>query len=71
MARHDALARPERSVAAGSSPYPAGSGLLDRLESGVYQAVLIDLHRFEGYRRNHHQTRIKLSDYLHPVGFNL
>ena len=50
---------------------PPGRGLLERLDAGEYDAVLVDLHRFDGYRVTHPTTALKLTGYLHPVGFNL
>jgi ABC-type amino acid transport substrate-binding protein len=48
-----------------------GRGLLERLEAGEYDAVLIDIHRFDGYRNEHPGTTLRLSGFLHPIGFNL
>jgi ABC-type amino acid transport substrate-binding protein len=50
---------------------PPGRGLLERLDAGEYDAVLVDIHRFDGYRVMHPGTALKLTGYLHPVGFNL
>jgi ABC-type amino acid transport substrate-binding protein len=46
-------------------------GLLERLEAGDYDAVLVDIHRFDGYRNEHPETALRLSGFLHPAGFNL
>jgi ABC-type amino acid transport substrate-binding protein len=48
-----------------------GRGLLERLEAGQYDAVLVDIHRFDGYRSDHPETTLRLSGFLHPIGFNL
>jgi ABC-type amino acid transport substrate-binding protein len=48
-----------------------GRGLLERLEAGQYDAVLVDIHRFDGYRNDHPETTLRLSGFLHPIGFNL
>jgi len=48
-----------------------GRGLLERLEAGDYDAVLVDIHRFDGYRSEHPDTRLQLSGFMHPIGFNL
>jgi len=50
---------------------PPGRGLLERLDAGEYDAVLVDIHRFDGYRVTHPTTALKLAGYLHPAGFNL
>ena len=50
---------------------PPGRSLLERLDVGEYDAALVDLHRFDGYRVAHPATALKLTGYLHPVGFNL
>jgi ABC-type amino acid transport substrate-binding protein len=50
---------------------PPGSGLLERLDAGEYDAVLVDLHRFDGYRVTHPTNALRPSGYLHPAGFNL
>ena len=48
-----------------------GRGLLERLDAGDYDAVLVDIHRFDGYRGDHPETALKLTGFLHPIGFNL
>ena len=48
-----------------------GRGLLERFEAGQYDAALVDIHRFDGYRSDHPETALRLSRYLHPFGFNL
>jgi ABC-type amino acid transport substrate-binding protein len=48
-----------------------GRGLLERLEAGEYDAVLVDVHRFDGYRNERPNTALRLSGFLHPIGFNL
>ena len=50
---------------------PPGGGLLERLEAAQYDATLVDLHRFDGYRLTHPTTPLKLTSFLHPLGFNL
>jgi ABC-type amino acid transport substrate-binding protein len=50
----------------------AGSGqLLPRLEAGDYDAALVELRRFDAYRALHPDTRLTLSGYYPPVGFNM
>ena len=48
-----------------------GGGLLERLERGDYDATLIELHRFDAYRKEHPDTKLKLSGYYHSVGFSM
>jgi ABC-type amino acid transport substrate-binding protein len=48
-----------------------GGRLSRRLEAGDYDAVLVDIHRFDGYRVDHPETALKLTGFLHPIGFNL
>lgn len=50
---------------------PPGRGLLERLDAGEYDAVLVDLHRLDGYRITHSTNALKPTGYLHPAGFNL
>jgi|HubBroStandDraft_5_1064220.scaffolds.fasta_scaffold56977_1 ABC-type amino acid transport substrate-binding protein len=50
---------------------PPGRGLLERLDAGEYDAVLVDLHRLDGYRITHPTNALKPTGYLHPAGFNL
>ena len=50
----------------------AGRGeLLPRLEAGDYEATLIPVHRFDAYRLEHLDTKLRLSGYYLPVGFNM
>jgi ABC-type amino acid transport substrate-binding protein len=50
---------------------PGRGELLPRLESGDYEATLIPAHRFDAYRVGHPDTRLRLSGYYLPVGFNM
>ncbi|MEE9396604.1 MAG: transporter substrate-binding domain-containing protein [Methylococcales bacterium] len=48
-----------------------GKHILPSLESGSIDAVLIEQHRFDAYKKNHPDSQIKESAYVHPVGFNM
>lgn len=48
-----------------------GRGLLDGLEGGNYDAVLVELSEFDAYRQQHPQTRLRASGYYHSLGFNM
>lgn len=50
---------------------PGRGELLLRLENGDYDAVLLPLRRFDAYRAAHPQTKLALSGYFLPVGFNM
>jgi ABC-type amino acid transport substrate-binding protein len=50
---------------------PGRDELLPRLESGEYDAALVELGRFDAYRANHPETRLTASGYYPPVGFNM
>ncbi len=50
---------------------PGRGELLPRLESGDYQATLIPIHRFDAYRLDHPDTKLRPSGYYLPVGFNM
>jgi hypothetical protein len=50
---------------------PGRSELLPRLEKGEFDATLVDLRRFDAYRAEHPDTRIKPTGYYFPVGFNM
>lgn len=52
-------------------PLVQGGGLLERLERGDYDATLIELHRFDAYRKGHPDTKLKLTGYYHSIGFNM
>lgn len=45
-------------------------GLLRRMEEGEFQATLFEIHRFDWYRRNHADTKLRASGYYHPLGYN-
>ncbi len=50
---------------------PGRGELLPRLEKGEFDATLIDLRRFDAYRAEHPNTRIRPTGYYYPVGFNM
>ncbi|HLJ64102.1 MAG TPA: hypothetical protein VKT70_08360 [Stellaceae bacterium] len=50
---------------------PGHFRLLERLERGDFEAVLIELHRFDAYRALHSDTRLSPSGWYHPLGFNM
>ena len=45
--------------------------VLAQLEAGTFDATLIELHRFDSYRRKHPETTLTWSGWLHPVGINM
>lgn len=47
------------------------SGILTRLEEGAFDAILIELHRFDSYRRDQPETKLRLTRYRHALGFNM
>ena len=47
------------------------SDLLRRLESGEFDATLMELHRFDAYRVTHLETRLRVAAYRHAIGFNM
>lgn len=50
---------------------PGRGELLPRLESGDYEATLVPVHRFDAYRIGHTDTKLRLSGYYLPIGFNM
>jgi len=40
-------------------------------EHGDFDATLTPLHRFDAYRAAHPGTKLKMSGYLYPLGFNI
>lgn len=40
-------------------------------EHGDFDATLAPLHRFDAYRVAHPDTKLKMSGYLYPIGFNI
>ena len=44
---------------------------LGSLETGEYDATVIELHRFDWYRHRKPDSELRWSGYLHPVGVNL
>lgn len=50
---------------------PGRGELLKRLESGNEDATLIALHRFDAYRLEHPDTKLRLSGFYYRIGFNM
>jgi ABC-type amino acid transport substrate-binding protein len=50
---------------------PGRDELLPRLEKGDYDAALVALRRFDAYRALHPETKLTLSGYYSPIGFNM
>ncbi len=50
---------------------PGRGELFPRLESGEADATLIPVHRFDAYRIQHPDTKLTLSGYYLPIGFNM
>lgn len=50
---------------------PGRGELLPELESGNYDATLMAIHRFDAYRIEHPDTKLKPSGYYLPIGFNM
>jgi ABC-type amino acid transport substrate-binding protein len=50
---------------------PGRGELFPRLESGEADATLIPVHRFDAYRIAHPDTKLTLSGYYLPIGFNM
>ncbi len=45
--------------------------LLPRFAGGEFDAVLIELHRFDNYMRRHGDAPLKWTGYVHPFGVNM
>jgi len=50
---------------------PGRGELLPGLERGDYEATVMPLHRFDAYRMEHPDTKLKPSGYYFPIGFNM
>jgi ABC-type amino acid transport substrate-binding protein len=50
---------------------PGRGQLWTSLERGEFDAALVPLHRFDAYRAEHADTKLRASGYLYPVGFNI
>jgi ABC-type amino acid transport substrate-binding protein len=50
---------------------PGRGQLWPALERGEFDAALVPLHRFDAYRAEHPDTKLKASGYFYPIGFNI
>ena len=50
---------------------PGRGQLWPALERGDFDAALVPLHRFDAYRAEHAETKLRASGYLFPLGFNI
>ena len=48
----------------------AGKALFERLEAGDYDAVLVEIQRWDAWAARHPGNRLTLAGYRHPIGFN-
>jgi len=49
---------------------PGREQLWPSFERGDFDATLVPLHRFDAYRAQHEDTKLKASGYILPLGFN-
>ena len=50
---------------------PGRGELIPRLEAGDFDAILVELRRFDAHRAANPATRLAASGYYYPVGFNM
>jgi ABC-type amino acid transport substrate-binding protein len=50
---------------------PGRGELIPRLEAGDYDAILVELRRFDAHRSANPGTALVASGYIYPVGFNM
>lgn len=50
---------------------PESKDLLGRMAAGEFDAVLIELHRFDNFRRRNPEAPVRWSGYAHPLGINM
>ncbi len=50
---------------------PGRRQLWPAFERGDFDAALVPLHRFDAYRAEHPDTKLRASGYLYPIGFNI
>lgn len=50
---------------------PGRGELLPRLEGGAFDATLVPLHRFDLYRAEHPETKLRVAGYYDRIGFNM
>ena len=50
---------------------PGRGQLWPEFERGSFEATLVPLHRFDAYRAEHRDTKLRASGYLYPIGFNI
>ncbi|MFZ4407864.1 MAG: substrate-binding periplasmic protein [Paracraurococcus sp.] len=48
----------------------AGQALFDRLAAGDYDAVLVEIQRWDAWAAGHPDSGLSLAGYRHPIGFN-
>ena len=58
-------------LAAQTTHLVPGSGVLELLQKGAYQATLIELSRFDAYRAAHPHSDLRATGYYHSLAFNI
>ncbi|WP_165784551.1 c-type cytochrome [Zhengella mangrovi] len=58
-------------IKANSIMLPPGPQFLWRMEEGRFDATLIDTGAFDNHKVQNRITKLRLTDYRHPIGFNM
>lgn len=59
------------AVKAAAVTLPPGPSFLWRMEAGAFDAALIDVAAYDFHKRQNAVSKLHLTDYRHPLGFNI
>ena len=58
-------------ITARAKTYNPGPGFLWKMETGEFDAALVSVAAYDFHKRQNRITKLRLTDYRHPLGFNL
>ena len=58
-------------IRAHAKTYNPGPGFLWKMETGEFDAALVAVAAYDFHKRQNRITKLRLTDYRHPLGFNL
>ncbi|MEM7424620.1 MAG: c-type cytochrome [Pseudomonadota bacterium] len=65
------LRQGNEAIRASAKTFNPGPGFLWKMETGAFDAALVPVAAYDFHKRQNRITKLKLTSYRHPLGFNL